>query len=61
MAALSAARCNPVLRAFYQRLIAKGKLHKVALTAVMRKLLVYMNHQLKTLAAPPVSKPETKG
>lgn len=38
------------LRAFYQRLIAKGKLPKVALTAVMRKLLVYMNHRLKALA-----------
>ena len=48
MSALSAARSNPVLCAFYQRLIAKGKLPKVALTAVMRKLLVFMNHQLKT-------------
>jgi len=51
MSALSAARFNPALRAFYQRLIAKGKLPKVALTAVMRKLLVYMNHKLKALAA----------
>jgi transposase len=49
MAALSAARCNPVLRPFYQRLRAKEKPAKVALTAVMRRLLVYMNHQLKTL------------
>ncbi len=53
MSALSAARCNPVLSAFYQRLIAKGKLPKVALTAVMRKLLIYMNHQLKALDAQP--------
>ena len=51
MSALSAARFNPILRAFYQRLIAKGKLPKVALTAVMRKLLIYMNHNLKALAA----------
>jgi transposase len=58
MAALSAARFNPVLRAFYQRLIAKGKLPKVALTAVMRKLLVYMNHQLKALTAQPVPAPQ---
>lgn len=50
MSALSAARSNPVLKVFYQRLIAKGKLPKVALTAVMRKLLVYMNHRLKSLA-----------
>ena len=49
MAALSAARCNPVLRALYKRLRAKGKLAKVALTAVMRRLLTYMNHRLKAL------------
>jgi len=51
MAALSAARCNPVLKPFYQHLRAKKKPAKVALTAVMRRLLVYMNHQLKALAA----------
>jgi transposase len=51
MAALSAARCNPVLKPFYQRLRAKQKPAKVALTAVMRRLLIYMNHQLKALAA----------
>jgi hypothetical protein len=39
MAALSAARYNPILSSFYQRLRAKGKPHKLALTAVMRKLL----------------------
>ena len=49
MAALSAARCNPILRAFYQRLRAKGKPGKVALTAVMRRLLIYMNHKMKSL------------
>jgi transposase len=43
MAALSAARHNPDLRAFYRRLRAKGKAAKVALTAVMRKLLVLAN------------------
>jgi transposase len=51
MSALSAVRHNPILREFYQRLIAKGKPGKVALTAVMRKLLVYMNHKLKLLAS----------
>lgn len=43
MAALSASRHNPVLRRFYQRLIDKGKVQKVALTACMRKLLVIVN------------------
>jgi transposase len=39
MAALSATRCNQPLKLFYQRLRAKGKPMKVALVAVMRKLL----------------------
>ena len=49
MSSLSVIRCNPILREFHQRLVAKGKPGKVALTAVMRKLLVYMNHKLKAL------------
>jgi transposase len=47
MAALVAARWNPVLRTFYQRLRAAGKPAKVALTAVARKLLVYLNAILR--------------
>lgn len=47
MAALVAARSNHVLKVFYQRLRAAGKPAKVALTAVMRKLVVLMNHTLK--------------
>jgi transposase len=47
MAALSASRSNYLLRPFYNRLIAAGKPAKVALTAVMRKLIVLMNHLLK--------------
>lgn len=43
MAALTAAHHNPDLAAFHQRLIAKGKAQKVALTAVMRKLIVLAN------------------
>lgn len=43
MAALSAARHNPDLAAFYKRLRAAGKKPKVALTAVMRKLVVLAN------------------
>lgn len=47
MAALSAARCNRILGAFYQRLRAAGKPAKVALVAVMRKLIVLFNTMLK--------------
>jgi len=47
MAALVAARHNLILRDFYQRLRNNGKPHKVALTAVMRKLLLALNHTLK--------------
>jgi len=47
MAALVAARSNHQLKEFYQRLRAAGKPAKVALTAVMRKLIVLMNHILK--------------
>lgn len=47
MAALVAARSNRHLKGFYQRLRLAGKPAKVALTAVMRKLIVLMNHTLK--------------
>ena len=45
--ALVAARFNPVIRAFYQRLCRAGKAKKVALTACMRKLLVLLNAMIK--------------
>lgn len=48
MAALCATLHNPLLKAFYQKLRAKGKAAKVALTAVMRKLLLHLNSLLKT-------------
>ena len=48
MATLSAIRHNPVIKSFYERLIAKGKIKKVALTACMRKLLVILNAMVKT-------------
>jgi transposase len=48
MAALVAARHNPILRAFYQRLRGGGKPAKLALTATMRKLLIVLNSALKT-------------
>ncbi|MFQ5567251.1 MAG: IS110 family transposase [Paracoccaceae bacterium] len=43
MAALAAARANPDLRAFRQRLVAAGKPHRVAITAVLRKLIILAN------------------
>jgi transposase len=43
MAALTASRCNPDLKRFYQRLTTNGKPPKLAITAVMRKLLVLAN------------------
>jgi transposase len=47
MATLVASRHNPVIRAFYQRLVAAGKARKHALTAAMRKLLVILNAMLR--------------
>jgi len=47
MATLAAVRFNPVIKAFYERLRNAGKLHKVAITAAMRKLLVILNAMLR--------------
>lgn len=49
MAAMSAARWNPALKVFYQRLLAAGKPKKLALAAVSRKLVVIANAILKGL------------
>ena len=43
MAALSASRYNPALRAFYQQLRLAGKPFKIAITSCMRKLLTILN------------------
>jgi transposase len=48
MAALVASRHNPVIKAFYQRLLAAGKPKKVALVACMRKLLTILNAMVRT-------------
>jgi transposase len=48
MAALCATLHNPLIRSYYQKLRTKGKPAKVALTAVMRKLLLHLNSTLKT-------------
>lgn len=47
MATLVASRYNPVIRAFYDRLLQAGKPKKVALTACMRKLLTILNAMLQ--------------
>ena len=49
MAALSASKHNPIIRSFYERLLVKGKLEKVALTACMRKLLVILNAMIRDM------------
>jgi transposase len=55
MAALSASRFNPILKAFYLRLRSKGKPFKVALIATARKLLTALNSSLKNPLFTPCS------
>jgi transposase len=50
MAARSAARHNPVIAPFYRRLVAAGKLDKVAIVACIRKLLIILNAMLRDQA-----------
>lgn len=61
MAALVASRRNPLIRAFYTRLVQRGKPKKLALVACMRKLLTILNHLVRTGQrwAPPCSEPLT--
>jgi transposase len=47
MAALTARRCNPVIRQFAQRLEEEGKVFKVVITACMRKLLIILNTMIR--------------
>jgi transposase len=47
MACLSAKRCNPVIREFFERLEANGKVYKVAMTACMRKMLTIMHAMIR--------------
>lgn len=47
MAIVSAIRWNPLIKAFYQRLLAAGKPKKLAMTACMRKLLVILNAMMR--------------
>ena len=48
MPTLVAVRYNPILKAFYTRLLSKGKCKMVALVAVMRKLVCILNTMMKT-------------
>ena len=48
MGTLVASRHNPVIRAFYRRLLQAGKPKKVALVACMRKLLTILNAMMRT-------------
>lgn len=50
MGALVATRHNPVLKEFYERLLASGKPKKVALVACMRKLLLILNALMRDRA-----------
>jgi transposase len=47
MATLSAVRCNPIIKAHYQKLRQSGKYFKVAMIACMRKLIVIMNAMVR--------------
>jgi transposase len=54
MATLAAITFNPIISAFYKRLVGRGKLKKVALIASMRKLLTILNASLRD-ASPPAT------
>jgi transposase len=56
MAAVSAIRHNPVLKEAHQRLLKARKPFKVAITAIMRKLIIHLNVLCKEAGAPPSAK-----
>ncbi|WP_276324562.1 transposase [Simiduia agarivorans] len=47
MAMMSAIQCNPVMKKFFNRLVAEGKHKKVALTACMRKMITILNAMVR--------------
>jgi transposase len=47
MATLTATRCNPLIKTFYNRLIARGKTFRCAMVACARKLLILLNSLVK--------------
>ena len=48
MATLTATQYNPVIHAFYHRLLARGTAQQVAITAAMRTFLTILNAMVKT-------------
>ena len=55
MAAMTAARATPQIQEFYQRLVNAGKKPLVALTALMRKIILIANAKIKNLNAQQLS------
>jgi len=55
MAAMCARRFNPELKEFYERLVKEGKKKKVALIAVMRKLIIIANARIRDALYPELS------
>ena len=47
MATLSTTLCNPLIKRFYNRLLAQGKVKKVAITACMRKFITILNAMVR--------------
>jgi transposase len=52
MAAISARLHDATIRSFYDRLLAAGKIHRVAIVACMRKLLVILNARVRDALRP---------
>jgi transposase len=48
MAAMTAMRWNPVIKEFYERLLARGKAKNVAIVACMHKLLTFINAMIRS-------------
>ena len=51
-AALVAARFDPISKAWYESLLARGKPPKLALTGLARKILIHANAKLKNMSPP---------
>jgi transposase len=47
MPTLAATRYNPVIKTFYQHLLAEGKCKKTAMIAAMRKMMIILNTMIK--------------
>jgi len=47
MAMLTSIQHNPIIRAFYKKLVAQGKHKKVALTACIRKMIIMLNAMVR--------------